>query len=88
MSVVIKKLTHPYSLTHQDYKQKWMKFILVGFPERERERDREKFQNFKAYFSRISSLFYFLTFSSPFLYFSLFFSKMGGIYSGNEEMGG
>ena len=86
MSVVIKKLTHPNSLTHQYYKQKWMKFILVGFPERERERDREKFQNFKAYFSRISSPFFLPPWFSLLFppYFSIFhsFSQKWGEFLG------
>ena len=43
MVVVIKKLTHLYSLTHKDYKQK-DKAFFGGFP---RERgEREIFQNF------------------------------------------
>ena len=86
MVVVIKKLTHPYSLTHKDYKQK-DKAFFGGFP---RERgEREIFQNFQAYFSRISSLFspYFSIFHLFSLY--IFLKKGGGgIYRGNEEMGG
>ena len=28
MGVVIKKLTHPYSFTQKNYKQKWMRLFL------------------------------------------------------------
>ena len=90
MSVVIKKLTHPNSLTHQYYKQKWMKFFLVGFIEREREIKFSAFQGL--FFQNFLTFFFapliFLTFRSLFLYFSLFFSKMGRIFRANDEMGG
>ena len=90
MSVVIKKLTHPNSLTHQYYKQKWMKFFLVGFIEREREIKFSAFQGL--FFQNFLTFFFapliFLTFPSLFLYFSLFFSKMGRIFRANDEMGG
>ena len=48
MGVVIKELTQPYKLTHKKLQQKWKRFffLVVGFLEREREREREFFQNF------------------------------------------
>ena len=42
MDLVIKELTHPYSLTHKDYNnKKRMRLFCVGFL-RERERKREE----------------------------------------------
>ena len=90
MVVVIKKLTHPYSLTHKNYKQKYMEFffLCVGF--RERERERETFSEFlKVFFFIIFLLFYdfpqfFLPISLFFTCFlSIFFSKRGeGVFIG------
>ena len=43
MGVVIKELTQPYKLTHKKLQQKWKRvfffFLVVGFLERERERE-------------------------------------------------
>ena len=102
MGLVIKKLTHPYSLTHKDYNKKGMRLFCVGFP---RERERREIFFFKKKFLRLffllqnflTFILYFLTFSNSLslslslslsIYIYIYISKIGGIHRGRWKMGG
>ena len=51
MGLVIKKLTHPKSLTHKDYnKEKRMSLFYVGFPREREERENFFFDFLKLFF--------------------------------------
>ena len=103
MGLVIKKLTHPYSLTHKDYNKKGMRLFCVGFP---RERERREIFFFKKKFLRLffllqnflTFILYFLTFSdslslslslSLYIYIYIYISlKTRGYSQGKVENGG
>ena len=68
MGVVIKELTHPYSLTHKDYKKKRMRLFCVGFPKEIEVR--ENVLKKKKKFLRLFFQIFFITF--PLFFFSLF----------------
>ena len=96
MGLVIKKLTHPYSLTHKDYNKKGMRLFCVGFP---RERERREIFFFKKKFLRLffllqnflTFILYFLTFSNSLclslslslsLYIYIYISQKQGVFIG------
>ena len=96
MGLVIKELTHPYSLTHKNYNKKKDEVFGVGFP-----RKREYFLFSKAIFLDFPH--FFLIFPHFFCWFLYFFHTKnyilfmiflkniwggGGIYRRSEEMGG
>ena len=60
MGVVIRELTHPYSLTHKTYNKNGWSFLWVSEREREREREREIFFFFeflKVFFQNFLNIF-------------------------------
>ena len=82
--VVIKKLPHPYKLTHKITSKKREEAFCGGFPI---EGENNFFRISRAIFL---DFFHYFSISFPiFLYFlPMFFSKMKGYYRGMWEMGG
>ena len=79
MGVVIKKLTHPYQLTHKGKRL----FFGGGFP---REGEKNFFRITRVFFLEFFHSFSIFSYSS--LFFSLFFLKNEGVFIEDEENGG
>ena len=83
MGVVIKKLPHPYQLTHKGKRLFYFYFFGGGFP---REGEKNFFRIARVFFLEFFHSFSIFSYSSLFL--SLFFFKNEGVFIEDEENGG
>ena len=84
MGIVIKKLPHPYKLTHKITSKKRKEYFFCGgFP---REGEKNFFRISWTFFLEFFHSFSIFSYSS--LFFSLFFLKNAGVFIEDEENGG